>query len=70
MTPAEVHQRRERARTRAAAMLLELLFKGDGLAQPEDVVDAFEMAALWRMAAEGYAFSQMTTARMIEATNP
>ena len=70
MTPREVQERRERARKKAAALLLEFQFKADGLADHEDVFDAFEMAALWRLACEGYAFSEMTTARMIEATNP
>lgn len=70
MTPREVHERRERARKKAAALLLEFMFKGDAMADHEDVFDAFEMAALWRLACEGYAFSEMTTARMIEATNP
>lgn len=70
MTPKEAHERRERARKKAAALLLEFQFKGDGMADHEDVFDAFEMAALWRLACDGYAFSEMTTAMMIEATNP
>lgn len=69
MTPKEAHERRERARKKAAALLLEFQFKGDGMADHEDVIDAFEMATLWRLACEGYAFCDMTTARMIEATN-
>ena len=67
MTTREVNERRERARVRAASVFLEAMFKA---AEPVDVADAFEISTLWRLAAEGYAFSEMTTARMIEATNP
>lgn len=67
MSAREVNERYERAKRTASARLMEAMFKECSC---EDVLDAFEMAALWRLAAEGYAFSNMTTARMIEATNP
>jgi len=67
VSPQEVNERVERAKRAAAARLMEAMFRE---CSTEDVLDAFEMATLWRLAAEGYAFSDMTTARMIEATNP
>lgn len=66
MKPKEVHERLERARRIAAARLLESMFKE---CSAEDVLDAFEMVSLWRLAAEGYPFTPMTNARMIEATD-